>query len=144
VDECPICEKHRGEGPLVGEPVYEDAHVLASHAPASADGYLGYVFVETKRHARSLGDLSDDEASAAGTAISRLARALETEGAENVYCFVFDHIPHHHAHVVARWPGTPEEFWGTRVTDWPDAPRGGPSEIEELCGRLRARLTAAG
>ena len=142
MSDCPICEKHRGAGPLVGERLYEDEFVVASHAPAAAvDGYLGYVFVETRRHARGLADLSDDEAAAVAVVVSRVARALEAAGAELVYSFVFDHIAHHHVHVVARHPGTPQEHWGPRVVEWPDAPRGGEAEIRDLAHRLRAALT---
>ena len=72
--------------------------------------------------------------------LQRLAKALEKEGAEHVYAFTFNHVPHHHVHVVARYPGTPHEFWGPRVDEWPDAPRGGEAEIAALCNRLRATL----
>jgi diadenosine tetraphosphate (Ap4A) HIT family hydrolase len=44
--------------------------------------------------------------------VSRLARALDSEGAENVYALVFDHLPHHHVHVIPFYPGTPHEYWG--------------------------------
>lgn len=139
--ECPICEKHRGRGPLVGERVWEDEHVLAYHARRdTVDGYLGYLFVETRRHVPSLASLTDDEAHALATARSRLARALEAAGAEHVYSFVFDHLPHHHEHVVARHPGAPEEFRGVRVTDWPDAPRGDDDAVVAYCERLRKLL----
>ena len=118
--------------------------MVASHAPVeTVRGYLGYVFVETKRHARGLADLTDDEPSAVALAVSRLARALESEGAENVYSFVFDHIPHHHVHVVARYPGTPREYSGMRVDEWPEAPRGGEAEVSGLCRRLREALGQA-
>jgi hypothetical protein len=47
VSECPICDKHRGEGSLAGEVLYEDEYVLVSHAPVgTVDGYLGYLFVD--------------------------------------------------------------------------------------------------
>jgi hypothetical protein len=32
------------------------------------------------------------------------------------------------------------EFWGPLVDEWPDAPRGGETEIAALCDRLRAVL----
>jgi diadenosine tetraphosphate (Ap4A) HIT family hydrolase len=141
-DECPICLKHRGEGPLVGERIYEDAHVLGWHAPPHAvGGYLGYLFVEPRRHVPGLDGLSEDEAAATGVAVTRLARALRAEGAEHVYAAVLGHnIPHLHVHVVARWPGTPRQYRGTHVDEWPGAPRGGESEVTDLAGRLRARL----
>ena len=139
MNDCAICEKHEGKGLLVGEVLYEDENVLVSHAPAEVvNGYLGYLFVETKRHVRGLAELEDEEACALGLTVSRLARALEQEGAEHVYAFVFDHTPHHHVHVVARYPGTPREYWGPRVDEWPDARRGDETEIAALCDRLRA------
>jgi diadenosine tetraphosphate (Ap4A) HIT family hydrolase len=139
VSECAICEKHAGKGLLVGEVLYEDENVLVSHAPAGVvDGYLGYLFVDAKRHVRGLAELEDEEASALALMVTRLARALEREGADHVYAFVFDHIPHHHVHVVARYPGTPREYWGPRVDEWPDARRGDETEIAVLCNRLRA------
>jgi hypothetical protein len=57
--------------------------------------------------------------------------------------FVFDHIPHHHVHVLARYPDTPAEYRGTRVVEWPEAPRGGEAEIADLCRRLRMALPPA-
>jgi hypothetical protein len=43
-ETCAICEKHRGEGPLGGELVVEDEHLLAFYTPASAEepAYLGW------------------------------------------------------------------------------------------------------
>ena len=141
MSDCPICEKHRGQGSLVGEVLYEDADVVASHAPVEGETYLGYVFVETKRHARGLAELTDAEACAVALVVSRLANALESEGAENVLALVFNHVPHHHVHVVARYPGTPQEYRGLRITEWAEAPRGGKVEVASLCQRLRAALS---
>jgi histidine triad (HIT) family protein len=116
--KCPICEKHQGRGTLVGEVLYEDENVFVSHAPVgTVDGYLGYLFVDAKRQVRGLADLSDDEACALALVVTRLAKALEKEGAEHVYAFTFNHTSHHHAHVVARHPGMPREFWGPRVDE---------------------------
>lgn len=57
--------------------------------------------------------------------------------AEHVYEFVLgDNVPHFHVHIVPRYPGTPREYWGTRVDEWPDAPGGGPQEIAALCERV--------
>ena len=137
---CSICRRHRA-GSRLPEWLYEDEHVLAFHAPAAmVGGYLGYTFVETRRHVRGLADRSDEEASAEARLVSRLARALEQLGGEHVYAFVFDHVEHHHTHVVARYPGTPSEFRGPRIDEWPDAPRGGSGELAAFCERLRGAL----
>jgi hypothetical protein len=42
--------------------------------------------------------------------------------------------------IVPRYPDAPREYWGTRVDEWPHAPRGGSQEIEALCARPRAYL----
>ena len=145
---CFVCRKHRGEVAVPGGPVYEDDLLYVGHAQmreGDASAYLGYLMVEPKRHVASLADLTDGEAAALGTLVARVSRALKRRvGAEHLYAFVLgDTVPHLHVHVVPRYPGAPHEFWGTRVDEWPDAPRGGVDEIEALCGDLRATLAEA-
>jgi diadenosine tetraphosphate (Ap4A) HIT family hydrolase len=98
--------------------------------------------VEPKRHIAGLAELTDREAERIGRLVARLSRALTaTEGAEHVYMFVLGHgVPHLHLWVVPRYPGTPREYWGMRVDEWPEAPRGGPDQIAALCDRIRAYL----
>ena len=144
-DPCFICKKHRGE--VQGEigPLWEDEHLYVFHAPflGKEKVYSGHLMIETKRHLPGWGDLTDAEARAVGLWINRLAAALKAEGAEHIYSFVVGHhVPHLHVHVVPRYPGTPREYWGVRVDEWPQAPRGGLREIEELVGRLRKWLKA--
>jgi len=145
--DCFICRKHRGEVTVPGGAIYEDGLLYAGHAgirPGQEVAYLGYLMVETKRHAPGLPDLTADEAAAAGVLAARLARALKAvAGAEHVYAFVLgDGVPHFRLHVVPRYPGAPREYYGPRVDEWPDAPHGGPDEIMALCDRLRAWLAA--
>ncbi len=91
-----------------------------------------------------MGDLTDAEASTLGVLVNDLARVLKVaEGAEHVYSFVLGHVvPHLHIHVVPRYPGAPRDYWGVRVDEWPDAPRGGVSEITAVCDRLRRGLAS--
>jgi len=143
--DCFICRKHRGMVAVPGGALFEDHLVYAGHAQirvGQAAAYLGYLMLEPKRHAPGLADLTDEEAQALGLLAARLSRALiASEGAEHVYAFVLgDRVPHVHIHLVARYPGAPEEYWGVRVDEWPQAPRGGPQEIEALCTRLRDHL----
>jgi len=143
--DCFVCRKHRGEVAVLGGVIYEDDLVHISHAQPwgdERDHYLGHVFVESQRHAPELADLIDAEAAAVGRCISRIARALmHTEGAEHVYVFVIgDGVPHVHVHVIGRYPGAPREYWGPRVDEWPEAPRGGAAEIKMVADRLRAYL----
>jgi histidine triad (HIT) family protein len=143
--ECFVCDKHRGQAGAPGGAIYEDELIYISHAQLWADEkehYLGHLFVEPKRHAPGLADLTGAEAQAVGLYTSRLARALmASEGVEHVYAFVIgDGVPHLHVHVIGRYPGTPREYWGVRVDEWPGAPRGDEAAIEQLAARLRARL----
>jgi diadenosine tetraphosphate (Ap4A) HIT family hydrolase len=144
--DCPICAKHRGEGPLVGPIVWEHEHFLAFHAPLREDGtaFLGYLFLETRRHVPYLADLNDDEAEAIGRAARRLARGLRAElNADFVFsAIVGTGVAHFHQHLFARYPGTPAEYGWMAGDEWPGAPRGTEREVKDLCGRLRFYLVA--
>jgi diadenosine tetraphosphate (Ap4A) HIT family hydrolase len=143
VSDCFICAEHAEMPPTV---LAADEHVVVSHLPlvtprgAQEQVYLGYLFVETRRHVPELGDLTGDEAAAVGRAAARWSHALQAvAGAEHVYAAVIGHgVEHFHLHLIPRYPGTPRELWWTRVDEWPDAPRGGEPEVVELLGRLRA------
>lgn len=142
---CFVCRKHQGLEPLPGGPAYEDELVFAGHAGMSqgqSDAYLGALLIEPKRHVEGLDGLSDAEAQRIGLLAARLSRALkEVEGAEHIYAFVLGHSgPHLHVWLVPRYPGTPREYWGQRVDEWPDAPRGNAQEVAALVARLRAYL----
>jgi histidine triad (HIT) family protein len=144
-ENCLVCQKHRREIDVAGGSIYEDALIFLSHAQLWQDEtehYLGHLFVEPKRHVAELGELTDEEAQAIGLWTSRLARALmETEHVEHVYTFVIgDGVPHVHVHVIGRYPGAPREYWGPRVDEWPEAPRGDAVRIAEVAGRVRDYL----
>lgn len=142
--DCPICAKHRSEGPLVGPMVWEDEHCLVFHRPLDEDGTAvpGYLFLETRRHLPYLADLNDAEAGAIGRVAARAARGLRTElNADFVFSAVVGTgVAHFHQHVFARHPGTPAEYRWMASHDWPDAPRNTEQQIADLCGRLRSYL----
>ena len=77
-----------------------------------------------------------------GCLITRLSRALkQSEGAEHIYLFVFGHhVDYLHVWLILRYPDTPREYWGTKVDEWPGAPRGGSHAVAELPNRLREKL----
>jgi ATP adenylyltransferase len=142
--DCEICAKHRGDGPLVGPLVWENEHLLVFHKPLEKDGTtgLGILFVETRRHAPYLSDLTDVEATALGQVVRRAALGLRTELAAD---FVFSaivgmRIAHFHQHLFVRHAGTPAEYNWMSGAEWPDAPRGDAVEVAELCARLRPYL----
>jgi histidine triad (HIT) family protein len=143
---CFVCHKHRGGDAAAGGVLYQDELVYAGHVHALTGPtvYRGYLVAEPKRHAHGLGDLTDEEAAALGRLINRLARALkDVAGAEHVYSFVFGHgVPHLHVLVAPQYPGTPPEYWGVRLRDWPDAPRVNEREMRTLVSQLRAHVVA--
>ncbi|MBN2470744.1 MAG: HIT domain-containing protein [Anaerolineae bacterium] len=145
--DCFICRKHANAGDLPGGAIYEDDLLFVSHAQAGEQGaYLGYLFIETRRHVAALDGLDVNEAATVGVLAARLAQALKaTEGADHVYAFVLgDGAPHFHMHIVPRYPGAPREFYGPRVDEWPEAPRGGPDEVAALVARVRRWLVDRG
>ncbi|GHO70943.1 HIT family protein [Ktedonobacter sp. SOSP1-52] len=143
-EACFVCQKHKGQLALPGGIIYEDELIFASHhipedGPTS---YLGWLIVEPKRHFPGLAEQTEEEAKASGLLIARLSRALKvcTE-AEHIYSFVLGHhVPHLHIHLLPRYPGTPRDYWGVRVPEWPDAPQGDAQHVVLLCERVRDYL----
>lgn len=137
--KCFLCREGRGT-------VYADERICVDHGieEDQPTAYLGWFVVSSKRHAVGLAELNDAEAQAIGLWVARLARSLKREGAEHVYSFVLGNkYPHVHVHVVPRFPGTPQEFWGFRILEWPGARRGGPAEAAEWSRRVRGSLDRA-
>ena len=83
-DGCFVCRKHQGLEDVPGGVIYEDELIYISHAQLWGDEsehYLGHLFVEPKRHAAGLADLTKPEAEAVGFFTSLAAKALvETLG----------------------------------------------------------------
>ena len=68
-----------------------------------------------------------------------------SEGADHVYAAVIGHgVDHFHLHVIARYPGTPRQYWWTRVDEWPGAPRGDADAVAALAARLRQAMSSDG
>jgi len=144
-ESCFVCRKHSGDVPVPGGAIYEDDLVFICHAglfSEEAEHYLGHLFIETRRHVPDLTGLSDEESAAIGLWIGRLSRALKDAlGVEHVYAFsIGDGVPHVHVHVIGRYPGAPEEYWGPKVDEWPDAPHGGVQALAETAVKIREAL----
>jgi ATP adenylyltransferase len=120
--------------------------VVVYHKPPGPTGrvFLGHLFVETRRHAPRLDELTDAEATTVGWAAARAARALtRTLGPEAVFSAIVGRgVPHFHQHVFARYPGTPRELNWMASNEWTDAPHGDAAELAELADRLRPDFTA--
>jgi histidine triad (HIT) family protein len=146
-ERCFICTKHRDLRRMPGGQLLADEHAIVSRLPLATPThtaesvYLGYLFVEPRRHVGGLGELTPDEAGAMGRLAASASAALHAVGAEHVYAALIGHgIDHLHLHLIARWPGTPREFWWVRVDEWPEAPRGRASDVAALMDRLRQAL----
>ena len=76
--------------------------------------------------------------------LARGSRLLETaRGAEHVYLMrLGDGWPHLHYHLVPRYPGTPKDYRGLEVRDWPGVPRCGWEEIAAIAAQLRQAAAA--
>jgi diadenosine tetraphosphate (Ap4A) HIT family hydrolase len=144
VDECPICAKHRGQGPLSGQLVGRADGFWVYHFPPGDDGRapVGYLFIESDRHAPCLADLTDNEAAALGRIRSRLAFALrEALDAEHVFAAVIGRgVPHFHEHVFARHRGTAADVPWDKSDE--HAPRAATQAIAELGSRLARALAS--
>ncbi|WP_053365636.1 HIT family protein [Bacillus sp. FJAT-27245] len=147
-EECFICKKHKGLIQTAGELIYEDDYVYVGHIESGGKpNYLGHVMIDLKRHAPTLADMEPEEAKAFGLIMSRVSKGLkECEGGEHIYAVVSGNaVPHLHMHLVPRYPGTPEEFWGPfAVYDSPNARMGTNNEVIQVCRRIRSFLEADG
>jgi histidine triad (HIT) family protein len=135
-------------GPIAGDDLVLVSHIVTADA-LGRDGttaYLGHLFVEPRRHAPGLADLTDAEAHSVGLWCTRASRALrDVVGAEHVYAAVIgDGVPHLHVHLLPRYPGTPREYWWTRVDEWPQAPRGSTGQVDALVRDIRRYFADTG
>ncbi|PKN89932.1 MAG: HIT family protein [Chloroflexi bacterium HGW-Chloroflexi-4] len=141
-NDCVICHKHRGELKLFGGFIHEDDLIAVSHSllwGEETTHYLGHIFIESKRHVPEYAELTDEEAQRIGLYIKRVSNALlNTLDVDHVYSFMFvDGVPHIHVHVIGRYRGAPREYWGSKVDEWPDAPKGSEEELTKLTSLLR-------
>ncbi len=141
--DCMVCRKQHGEILIPGGPIFENELIFISHAlpfGKEKDHYLGHVLIETRRHVPELSQLKESEAEMIGLYTQRVSKALmETLGMVHVYSFVIgDGVPHLHVHVIGRYSNAPREYWGSRVDEWPEAPRGADEEIAQVTGLLKA------
>ncbi|MBY6036605.1 HIT family protein [Fictibacillus nanhaiensis] len=144
MEDCFICNKHKGNLETSGVMIFEDDFVYVGHIDnGEKPSYLGHIMIDLMRHAPSLGDMTMDEAKAFGVIMARISKAIkETENAEHIYSVVSGNsVPHLHMHIIPRYQNTPKEHWGPwEVYDWPEAPFGKNDEIVKVCERIKNYL----
>src|SRR6187397_2251152 len=145
-DECVICQRHRGEGPLTGQLIarIRGFEIWSARTDDEGRAPLGYLFIESEQHVPYVTDLPDDDAAALGLLRTRLTRALrDVLGAEFVITAVIGTgVPRFHEHLLPRMPGTPDSIaWhaSDSALRWVEA-----QEIADLGARLRAALGLPG
>jgi diadenosine tetraphosphate (Ap4A) HIT family hydrolase len=106
VDDCAICQKHEGAGPLKGELIGRSPRFWVWHGPPDEDGLtrLGHLIIESDRHTPYLADLDADDSAELGSLRTRLARALrEALQVDFVFAGVIGTgVAHFHEHLLAR------------------------------------------
>lgn len=144
MNDCFICKKHEGSIHVDGSVIYEDDILYVGHIDRKGDlNYKGHVMIDLKRHIPSLADMTLREAKAWGVMTMQVSRALrQVTQAEHIYTLVSGNsVPHLHMHVVARYPGTPREFWGPmEVYDWEDAPMIQGDALTLFCKQMEQQL----
>ena len=146
VPGCYSCEHNAQSDLRQHERIYDDGLWRVAHSFNST--WLGWLVLVLRRHARSLGELTSDEAGAFGWLVAATSRALETElkvpKAYVLFLGEQEGFEHLHVHVVAR---PPEDARGIRVfqliqrpsDEWVSA-----ADMDELAERIASRLAAGG
>ncbi|MFF2082548.1 HIT family protein [Nocardia sp. NPDC058176] len=138
--DCLICAKHRGIGPLVGPVVHADELVIVSHRILGPGSGIvpGYLFIEPRRHVASLAHLTWPETTAIAHAAWCGSRALDAELApRHVFSLIAGRtVAHLHQHLFIRPPAMPDHFAWHDVDSWPDRPLMDADELAALCTRL--------
>lgn len=143
MDNCYICDKHNGLVKTCGL-VYSDDLLYVYHMEPKEDIiYLGYLFIELRRHVQGLEDMNDEECIAVGRMLKRISGTLiDNFDIEHIYSHVIgDNTPHLHIHIIPRYKGDPKEFWGMKADEWEAAPHGDEETVKEFCLKLGRLLT---
>lgn len=138
---CLICKKQNNNQDIV----YQNDLLYVSHFiphPDKQDNYLGYYFIESKRHFTGIHNATDEEMIAISIMLRNLSKAvMSILDIKHVYSFIIgEGVDHFHLHVVVRYKNAPKEYWCQKVDEWPQAPRGGTKEIRDLNDQIKRNL----
>lgn len=143
---CFVCKKHKSLESAHTLQLKGVEHFIVAHSPdmsGNDDVYLGGLIVEPKRHVQNWSELSDEESVELASIIRELNRVLYSHNQiEHVYIWVFgDAVEHMHVWIMPRYIDTPRKYWGTRVTEWPDARKGSSAQVSEIMREFQALAT---
>ncbi|AEV38878.1 HIT family hydrolase [Pseudovibrio sp. FO-BEG1] len=144
--DCFVCTKHKTltSDLTIDIDGYDD--FIVAHAPdRTEDGsnLIGALIIEPRTHVQNWSELPPEQAGKLGSLIGQITGLLYAhEEIEHVYTWVFgDAVAHLHVWLMPRYKGTPREYWGTKVTEWPEAPKGGHSEMAQFISELKELMT---
>ena len=146
INDCLSCKTYAGMVKPPGGIFYTDDLFYASHAfipENQSQAYLGWLIISPIRHLPGLADLYDLEAQHMGLLTTKFNQALmqTNKDIEHIYLFVLGHhVPHLHLHLVPRYHGTPKKYWGFKVDEWSEAPKGDIQGIEIFYKELLANF----
>lgn len=137
---CFICGKYETKSFPI-EPIAELGGITLSHIAPEADGLAmkGRLLIEPKRHVVDPAELSPEEFSRMGILLQRAMVLLKQAArAEHVYFFrINEKVKHFHFHVLPRYAGTPEDYHGLKIVDWPEYPKVDLGGVQALSEALR-------
>ena len=144
MSDCFICTKNKSLTEFTGEVIMERSGLVLTHFPdvKNERATRGHLLIDTRRHITQLEDLTDSESEALGFIVKRAVHAIKSQlGAEHVYFFrINDLVTHVHFHLVPRYPGTPREFWGHRITEFPNRDKIDLETIRATSSHLKAKI----
>lgn len=139
---CFICDKHQTLAPELRIDFEGFEEFVVAHAPdrtPDETNHIGPLIIEPRSHIKSWAELPEDQAARLGVLIGKAnALLMRQESIEHVYTWVYgDAIPHLHVWLIPRYLGTPREYWGAKVTQWPDTPKGGVKDMSAFIQKLQ-------
>jgi diadenosine tetraphosphate (Ap4A) HIT family hydrolase len=142
VPGCYSCEHNAQPALRRHERIYDDGLWRVAHSFNST--WLGWLVLVLRRHARSVGELTPDEAGAFGWLVPALSRALEAElEVPKAYVLFlaeqegFDHL---HVHVIARPPEYARGIQVFQLIQRPSDEWVSTADMDELAERIARRL----
>lgn len=140
--DCFICSKQRNLSEFTGPVIRERGGLRLTHFPDIPDekATRGHLLLEPVRHITDLGEMNTAEQEALGSLIAEGSRLIrEHTGAEHVYLYrINDKVPHLHFHLIPRYPNTPREFWGLKITAYEGSPKIKLPEIRALSEKMKS------
>lgn len=140
--KCFICDKPSQDYYEVTF-IHNNDHFRVCHAysPESHEMYKGWIILESLRHFDGPEELTQDESIELGITLSKVSKVLvEFEEVDHVYIFRLGHgVSHFHIHLLPKYKGTPREYWGSNIDEWPQAPKLSKEEVEVYCAEFRSK-----